>query len=115
MDPPRKISRRWWVWVLVPLAALAGAMSAFPDPAVRTVEYKYGAMSTYGLDVRVWGVRLQKERVTGTPATLRAQALVREQQWRWRLATGSALVSGRAAAVVAAALFRRIEKPASIG
>src|SRR3954470_20333467 len=99
MAPRRKATPRWWVWALVPVAAVAGALSANADAAVRTAEYGYGAVSTYGLDVRVWGLRLHKERVHGTPATLHAQALVRERQWRFRLAAASALASGFMAAV----------------
>lgn len=105
MNPHRKAASRWWVWALVPLAAAAGAWSAFADSAVRVTDYKYGAVDTYGLSIRVWGVHLRREIVHGTLATLRAQALTRERQWRWGLSAASACVGGGLAAVVAATLF----------
>jgi hypothetical protein len=107
MDAPRKSVARWLVWALVPLAAGAGAYSAFAEPAVRTVEIRYGQMNSYGLEVHVWGVRLHREGIRGTPATLHALALARESQWRFGLAAATAWVSGGAAAAAAAAVFLR--------
>jgi hypothetical protein len=86
---------------------MAGALSAFAEPAVRTAEYKFGAMNMYGLDVRVWGVRLHQERINVTRTNLQAQALMREHQWRLGLAATTAWISGGAAAAIAAALFAR--------
>src|SRR4051812_49912593 len=102
MDAPRKSVARWLVWALVPLAAGAGAYSAFAEPAVRTVEVR-----SYGLEVHVWGVRLHREAIRGTPATLHALALARESQWRFGLAAATAWVSGGVAAAAAAAVFVR--------
>jgi hypothetical protein len=107
MDAPRKTVARWLVWGFVPLAAGAGAYSAFAEPAVRTVEIRYGQMSTYGLEVHVWGVRLHRESIRGTPATLYALALARESQWRFGLAAATAWVSGGVTAAAAAAVFVR--------
>src|SRR5439155_3746286 len=92
------------VWGFVPLTAAMAALSAFADPAVRTAEYKYGQMNTYGLDVRVWGIKLQRERVFGTPASLHAMAETRELQWRWGLAIASAFAAGGTVAAVFARL-----------
>jgi hypothetical protein len=98
---------RWRVWGLVPLAASLAALSAFTDPAVRTAEHKFGAQGVYGLDVRVWGMRLHQERVVGTPEVLHTRAEARALQWRWGLAAASALAGGGAVGAAVAWGHRR--------
>jgi hypothetical protein len=89
---------------LVSLAVAVAGLSAFAASGVRTAEYKYGQMSTYGLDVHVWGVRFHREIVHGTLATLHAQALVREHQWRSELETTSALAGAAAVLMIVASV-----------
>src|SRR5262245_4452504 len=112
-ESDRAMRRRLWpVWGLVALAAAAvGALSAFAEPAVRTAEYRYGAAGVYGLDVSVWGVRLHRERVGGTPTTLHDQALAREYQWRLGLAAATALAGAAVTAATFAAFARTRRGP----
>src|SRR5262245_52902049 len=101
------LRRLWPVWGLLAFAAAAvGALSAFAEPAVRTAEYRYGAAGVYGLDVRVWGVRLHRERVGGTLTTVHDQALALEFQWRLGLAAATAVASAAVTAATFAAFAR---------
>ena len=96
---------------MVPLAAAAGALSAFAEPAVRVTHSKLGAESRFLVSVRVWGAHLHREVVNVTTTNLAARSLSLDRQWRWGLAAASGWFSGGAAAVVAAALFAGLRKP----